>query len=387
MKALPVYVPRNGFFFVAPEYYPAEMETVAPNVRILTAPLRFNQGIPYTELCINDELLEQKLVDPEWTLNPETARLDCVAFKLPGHDKLIISNVGLEVEAARFKPKTEKQGMVVEIDRKIIPLIIGVAELVTWTAPEHREDTPLNEMIQEDMYVRLNVEITGVINILDGHVSLLDLSETRVHSVMDRKGRTLDTSERGSLPQRIEDYFKRLQPMGYMLDVDWVQPDQEIRYEYEMVEECSTGKGLAWLVKGVLGAYTVEGYSADVVEPTPDTYGTTKLYLMPRSGKPSSYVVVEENKGLQPGWVNIEFFSMGRDGKQIQSHARFEQVLPHYVGNWAGAIGMFLVNDDHYAVTGTLPPNVPTLTTYAEVQAHPEKFIQILAGVTELPPE
>lgn len=391
MKALPIYAPRNAFFFVSPEYYPGEMEQVAPAVSVLTGPLRFNQGIPYKDLSVDEELVEQKLINPDWTLNPCNARLDSVWFKLPGHDKLLASNVGLNVEDARFKAITRQQDQVVKIDSKLIPLVIGSAELVTWTEREHREGTPLSLMIEEDMYVRLQVGITGTINIADGHVAMLHWGDTQVMAVLDRKGRVLRDDEHGSLPNRIKEYFSQFMALGYMLDVDWLQPDPELRYEFEMVEECPAGKGLAMLVQGVVGAYAVEGYSADIAEPTADTYGETKLYLQPQRAtsdalKPHCYVVVEENNGLQPGWVNVEFFALDRETEQMRSLGRFEKIIPHYVGQWAGAIGMFLIHGDHYGVNTELPVLVPKLTTYVELQNDPDCVAKILADIMNQSP-
>lgn len=388
MKILPLYVPKNAFFFVAPEYYPGMSELLAPNWTVYTAPLRFNQGIPFTELATSDELVEQELIHRDWTIDPEGARLGAVWFKLPGQDELITSNVGLEVTDARFRPMDRDKEWVLNIDRKTIPVIIGAAEIVAWLDLEHRKDTPLGEMVDHDMYVRLNIDITGAINMTDGHVSMLNSGDTRVHSVLDSRGRTLDTSE--GLTKRIKEYFSQLMAIGYALDVNWLKPDAEQHYEYEMVEACSAGKGLALLVKGVVGAYEVEGYSADIVEPTASTYGTTTLYLQTQRAtsdhlKPRSWVIVEENNGLQPGWVNVEFFSMNEQVGQMQSLGRFERIAPHYVGHWAGAIGMFLINGDYYGVNDSLPALVPKLTTYTEIQANPETFISLL-GESLIPP-
>lgn len=373
MKILPLHTPFNHYHFVNDEYNLAEAEQLTPHITVLTSALRFNTGIPFTALARKEEFVEQGVIDASWGVDPSNPRLYGVAFKLPGiQNKLVTSVIGLEVADAKFVPHDQADFHQLAIENKRIPFVIGTHELVTWLAPEDRPEI-LQRMLREDMYVRLEMELSGSLNIKSGNLRVVQLTPVHVASVLDRKGRKLDLEVDG-LGKELEAYFSDAEPVGFWMDADWLQLKPQSTYQFEMVDACAAGRGLALLVKGVVGAYECTGYAADVAEPTESAYGTTTLYLDPMDGKPKWQVVIEEGLDLQPGWVNVEFFGQPGELLNLRSIARFEKIPQVYVGNWAGAIGMFLVNGDSHRVSLTLPAIVPDQTTWVEIERNPEAF-------------
>lgn len=372
MKILPLHTPFNRYHFVDDQYGLGEAEALTPHVTVYTSALRFNVSIPFTGLARSEELVEQEVINPSWGIDPTNPRLYGVVFKLPNCEKVVTSAIGLNVTDAKFVPASQEDFYQLAIENKRIPFVIGLSELACWTTPESRPEI-LQRMMALNMYVRLELELSGTLNIKSGNLRVIQLTPVHVSALLDHKGRQLDL-EADEFVKELVGYFTQAEPIGFWMDADWVELRPQTAYQFEMDDGCSAGRGLALLAKGVVGAYECTGYAADVCEPAQDAYGTTTVYLEPADGKPKTKVVIEEGHDLQPGWVNVEFFGQPGELLKLRSIARFEKIPQVYVGLWAGAIGMFLVNGESHRVNLTLPAIVPEHTTWAEIEKNPEAF-------------
>jgi hypothetical protein len=372
MKILPLHTPFNRYHFVDDQYNLGEAEALTPHISVYTSALRFNVNIPFTGLARSEELVAQEVIRSSWGIDPTNPRLYGVVFKLPDCEKVVTSAIGLNVADARFAPSSQTDFCQLAIENKRIPFVIGLTELATWTTVESRPPI-LQRMMAEQMYVRLEMELSGTLNIKSGNLRVLQLTPVHVSAVLDRKGRQLDL-EADEFVTSLVAYFTQAEPIGFWMDADWLELQPQVSYQFEMEDACSAGRGLALLAKGVVGAYDCTGYAADVCEPTESAYGTTTVYLDTPDGKPRWKVVIEEGFDLQPGWVNVEFFGQAGELLKLSSIARFEKIPQVYVGQWAGAIGMFLVDGDSHRVNLTLPAMVPDHTTWAEIEKNPEAF-------------
>ena len=382
MKVLPIYTPGNAYYFADSKFNLAEPEQLTPTAQVYTAPLRFNVLAPLTDLA--REGVPQDLIGSTWGIDPTNARLHAVAFKLWGVDKVIGSVIGLNVDEARFKPTSQQDFKEMAIAECRIPFVFGANEVRTWLG-EDIYGTIWEEIVLRDMYVRVELVLSATTNIETGKTRVQCLAPVRVGAVMDSKGRKLDTEQHGVLRQ-IEEYCVNLEPIAYWIDADWLEMKNTPTLPFEMVDPNSAGRGLALLAKGVLAAYDCVGYAADVTEATESTYATTELYLEPMEGKPKWKVVIEEGLDLQEGWVNIEFFGQPGELLKLRSLGRFEKIPQVYVGNWAGAIGMFLVNGNSHRVNLDLPAFLPEHTTWAEIEKNPDEFATKLHWVRKFLP-
>jgi hypothetical protein len=380
MKIIPVLTPETRFYFVDEKFNLAESEALGEHARAFTSALRFNQGIPFTSLARHETLVNQEILGEDWVVDPSSARLEAVAFKLWGVDRTVVSNVGQNVEDARFMPADQHDFHLLKIDNKRIPFVISTTEVASTMATEDKQPGTLwAEILQHDLHVCMELCISAALNIKDGNLTVLDTSRVHVRSVLDRKGQVLDPAIH-PIARQLEEYCVNLEPLGYWVEADWLTEYPKSKYPFDMGEACPLGRALALLSLGVLSAYTVIGYAADITEPTESSYGLTELYLEPQAGKAIRKVQIEEGFSLLPGWMNVEFFGLMEDGIKYQSLGRYEKIPPVFVGQWGGAVGMFLVNGDTHVVNLHLPALVPDKTTWVEIEQNPDEFAERVTG-------